>query len=580
MVQIDPVGLPIGAVSLLGQTASYCAAGFDLWSRSSDLGPEASYFQVRLDQEKAWFVAWAETWEISTGKHSNHALFAGNRGDIAVNTITELHELVARLNLVSDRFPDLDTAPNSAAASIARLHLLSDSESDERKRQRQRYIALQESTSRREKLQWATQKGTIDETLAKIHSLIDGLYKLYPPPRYEATTTTILNSTLNSGTQDDLLTLSKISQSPTTSMLAGLKTLSRNLKQRAGRVSVSTPVKKPLRALDLVTPCDEEDARSTATYDYAGTHLDNVLIEWKPIKAVSWQGTKALEMAIRIENVARLLQDQNKPAELCSLHCLGYCDRPESENAESAIGYIYAFPVQDSDAFPQSLNQVIASQAPVPSGAVRAALGHAISKAVVLLHLSGWLHKSIRSHNILFFAANPEGCDLASPYLAGFDFSRTDTVDSLTEIPDAQQEYDLYRHPDVQGLPVEPLRGHRAAAAFNTASNVGSSEATAERVSYSKQHDIYSLGVLLLEIGLWQHIGELKQEALHDQAIKQDTPSLVREWMVHSEAPKLVYDMGEAYMRATVKCLQSDFHAKDSLQIQVLRNVILKIAPS
>jgi hypothetical protein len=78
-----------------------------------------------------------------------------------------------------------------------------------------------------------------------------------------------------------------------------------------------------------------------------------------------------------------------------------------------------------------------------------------LSKAILLLHLCYWLHKRIRSHNVLFFAPNVEKIDLSLPFLAGFEFSRSEEPDPVTEIPGAVAEFNLDRHPDCQGLPVE-----------------------------------------------------------------------------------------------------------------------------
>jgi hypothetical protein len=66
---------------------------------------------------------------------------------------------------------DLNSAPNTAAASLARLHLVVNIDSEERRQERQRYQTLLEHTDRREKLRWTTEKRKVDQTLAKIHDL-------------------------------------------------------------------------------------------------------------------------------------------------------------------------------------------------------------------------------------------------------------------------------------------------------------------------------------------------------------------------------------------------------------------------
>ena len=95
------------------------------------------------------------------------------------------------------------------------------------------------------------------------------------------------------------------------------------------------------------------------------------------------------------------------------------------------------------------------------------------------------VHESFRSENILFFprrldalneASGSEArndVDLKLPWIFGFEFSRPESFFSQGFV-DTCPERDVYRHPERQGLPV---------------------------TTFKKIHDIYALGVILLEIG-------------------------------------------------------------------------------
>lgn len=95
------------------------------------------------------------------------------------------------------------------------------------------------------------------------------------------------------------------------------------------------------------------------------------------------------------------------------------------------------------------------------------------------------VHESFRSENILFFTSRTgvenknaqnetlDKVDLTQPWIFGFEFSRPDSFFSAGFI-DACPDRDVYRHPERQGQPLTTFR---------------------------KIHDIYALGIILLEIG-------------------------------------------------------------------------------
>ena len=111
-----------------------------------------------------------------------------------------------------------------------------------------------------------------------------------------------------------------------------------------------------------------------------------------------------------------------------------------------------------------------------PSLDQRLAIASSLARAVQKWHSVGWVHQGINSHNIVFLFHDNERLAFARPILLGFQYSRPESTPSigwaLDDLPTA-----IYRHPDRQK---ESRRGH------------------------TKIHDIYSLGVVLLELGLWQ----------------------------------------------------------------------------
>lgn len=94
--------------------------------------------------------------------------------------------------------------------------------------------------------------------------------------------------------------------------------------------------------------------------------------------------------------------------------------------------------------------------------------------SVMFVHSAKFVHKNIRPETIVVFKKGNEA--LGPSFLVGFERFRS--ASSATYLlGDSSWERNMYRHPSRQGVRPE--------------------------ASYKMQHDIYSLGVCLLELGLW-----------------------------------------------------------------------------
>lgn len=172
----------------------------------------------------------------------------------------------------------------------------------------------------------------------------------------------------------------------------------------------------------------------------------------------------------------------------------------------------------------QSLRQMLTEENTHSLNA-RLELARSLSKAVLFTHAYQYVHKNIRSSNILIGESRRSDPmkKFGQVLLAGFGDSRAESAFSKG-LRDSRHEYDVCRHPSRTGP--EPLP------------------------KYTFLHDVYSLGVCLLEIGLWTDLLDEEWKVLHDASPRQ------RLEMLKTYAEEyLPVEMGTAYRDVVLDCL-------------------------
>jgi serine/threonine protein kinase len=206
--------------------------------------------------------------------------------------------------------------------------------------------------------------------------------------------------------------------------------------------------------------------------------------KWTSVQDKNQFEDSGKEIFERIKELAKLFQMQPKPKSMRLLNCLGVFHLP----ASTKFGFVYEFPPSEgveSDQEPISLSDVIEhTKDPQrnPTLNDKFTLSHAIASCIYSLHLTGWLHKSIRSSNFIYFKEGNQdltGLNICEPYLIGFQHSRQSMPGAYSDGSVANTERAVV-HPSYQD-------GARFHSAF----------------------DYYSLGVILLEIALWRPIGKV-----------------------------------------------------------------------
>nr|POE87754.1 hypothetical protein CFP56_10983 [Quercus suber] len=166
----------------------------------------------------------------------------------------------------------------------------------------------------------------------------------------------------------------------------------------------------------------------------------------------------------------------------------------------------------------------------------RIVLAKQLARSISYIHTLGFVHKNVRPETILGF--NTQESTFGPFFLVGLEKLRMADGRTLQQ-GDLAWEQNLYRHPDRQGLKPEEI--------------------------YTMQHDIYSLGVCLLEIGLWDsfviypHSGTLHTPngvlGLHLGGSEFSAPRLMKDYLVALAINKLPGVIGDLYKEVVVNCL-------------------------
>lgn len=200
---------------------------------------------------------------------------------------------------------------------------------------------------------------------------------------------------------------------------------------------------------------------------------------------------------------------------------------------------------------PQTLRRALVA-GPLPTIASRVELALRLVTALNVIHRLDIIHKRIRPESIVLLkpedTAILQNESLGNPYLAGFCYSRMSlTYSDMKPLAGYHVPENIYYHPQ----------------------HIGSSRFQA----YQKSDDVYSLGVCLLEIGLWKSMArwvEEKKEYVLDEYWKlgpldyvgpdRRPPSNIwdkrRTDLIAKAKNELPFVLGPIYTDVVVTCLE------------------------
>ncbi|KAK4691704.1 hypothetical protein P7C71_g5352, partial [Lecanoromycetidae sp. Uapishka_2] len=264
-----------------------------------------------------------------------------------------------------------------------------------------------------------------------------------------------------------------------------------------------------------VTITGSDETRSEAVYKEM-----SVWVEWK--KYDPEDNANSSWIRDRTQKLATLLGSRNKPEQFGTPQCLGYFN----DETEERYGLVYRKP----DGIPPSQRPTslltLLQTLEMPSLTMRITLAHAIARCLLYLHSVNWLHKGLRSENLILFTNFDGTLAFDVPIIAGFEYARPDWPGEWTDPPRPHSAHDTYRHPQVL-------------------SGTGS----------RKSHDIYSLGIVLMEIAYWKPIDTI-MEMPPDKKQAKSKAKKVRNLLLQGGYLNLIKGLvGDVYAAALRRCL-------------------------
>ncbi|KAI1086175.1 prion-inhibition and propagation-domain-containing protein [Rostrohypoxylon terebratum] len=286
------------------------------------------------------------------------------------------------------------------------------------------------------------------------------------------------------------------------------------------------------------SPTSNKGGRSTASLDNR-----NVWVEWveqsprcqQDLPGVTWSEK-------RVEMLTGLLYE-GMPPSFRAPKCLGYT-KSSIHNGECKFGIVFESPSNTcQNPTLETLRQSLSSRKKPPIS-TRISLCNTLAECLFSFHSVDWLHKGFSSNNILFFYEGDDRPNFKMPYITGYGLSRPTNILEMTAKPLCDPRSDLYRHPHAQ---------------YGEADN-----------HYLKSYDMYSLGIVLIEIALWSSIedivgikdlrdarpmdlkgiaGKLLGLSETDGKATNDTPVPIEE---------AASECGDSYRNIVERCLEAD----------------------
>jgi Prion-inhibition and propagation len=550
---MDPAsaaGIALSVTSLSFQLFAGCVRGFVFLSTAHNLGRDASFLRTMLKVEEYRFVQWADVVGLTS---PDSKTISRINPALAEELMVHLQDRFDQ-NKLKERYK-LELVASASSTHVVEegiemresQDILAKAVSDEKRGEILARAKLIQNKNKLPKRLWwaAVDKSRFEDLIRDVGRINDALWTLLEPQRQaelsqqieRALSIVIKTSKDLDGLRGLQLSLSIQTETPraqtSLATAAGLKIVREQLPDEndahptttgdSTALSIIHAQNKPLEPLNstlLKRNIGTSGSNGTCPAEYADKP---VLVEYKRVNP-----RMKAKLRTRAENLAILLSQPKQPG-FSTLKCMGFLEDKDH------FAFVYEYPVDPytlNGGTQQSLQDFLrGSKTQPPSVTVRIKLALEICRTVLTVHTAGWLHKNIRSENVLFFPSPSTSISssvLGKPFLTGFTFSRANSPVEISDQASEDPQLDIYRHPHALGEP---------------------------SASYAMYMDMYSLGVVLIEISEWRPLKYIIKK--HVDVMKQgvDVPlsdlSGIQNWLVENQISngQVHFRMGEIYAK-------------------------------
>ncbi|KAM0276137.1 hypothetical protein ACHAQH_007063 [Verticillium albo-atrum] len=569
----------LGVIGFLGQLFDGCVKAYGYFTTAARLDQDSARLVCKVRIEEMRLVVWGREWGVAEGRLERES--TPQMAALAGRIMEELHATVTDFVKLRDRYGIVEEGMGkNGLVKAGQVQGQGQGQGKGEKEGRER--GWRKELTLRAK--WViADKEKFTALLRDLKDFNDGLDQLFPPSRLPSLHRAWRHSLLDHAKRDvaelALLESSAEDSYPQLRASATLKKLRINLDltpQAQFRPTFAFRVARADLTLDLNPSQDASSAPGTAGSKHprtAGCHSSHgpVLVEW-----IEYDRENPDERFLhlrRLDDLARMLRSASaRHPDLHTPDCVGYVD---DGPANPRYGLVYKLPISEPSVdaaaegtTPQhtSLHALIAGPLKTPDLTARIDLARTLAVALWSLHSLDWLHKSLCSANILFLpppaaaaptsqkeasparkeaSPSPQVPSIENPHLVGFDASRPDLDPEMSVNPRNPSIVNLYRDPRASSS--------RCGAGL--------------RQPYRKSHDVYSLGLVLLEIGWWKVLGtyykpHYSAERWRDKVV---LPVLV---------PGLASKTGRMYRDVVERCLTVDEDMSSSEAGEVMEWVV------